>query len=59
MAQQKSTKKDKVGGGQLHMKLPPDLDKALRKVAEVERRTMHNLAQVLLYEALKARGVKL
>ena len=41
------------------MKLPPDLDKALRKVAEVERRTMHNLAQVLLYEALKARGVKL
>jgi hypothetical protein len=41
------------------MRLRPDIMEALQKQAEQEQRTDSNMGQVLISEALRARGVEL
>jgi hypothetical protein len=42
----------------IHLKLPAELWRLLRKMADKERRTQHNMGIVLLYEAIQLRQEK-
>jgi hypothetical protein len=59
MVQQKKQKTTKIYGKVFAMRLRTDIMKALREQAMKEQRTDSNMGQVLLSEALKARGVEL
>lgn len=59
MAQQKKHKVTKGHGKVFAMRLRLDIMEALHRQAEKEQRTDSNMGQVLLSEALKARGVEL
>lgn len=48
----------KVRGEVVHLKLPRDVYEAVRKIADTERRSIHNTTRLLIYEALKARTGK-
>jgi hypothetical protein len=57
MVQQKKQKKTKVYGKIFSMRLRLDIMNGLHEEAEREQRTDSNMGQVLISEALKARGV--
>jgi hypothetical protein len=59
MAQQKKQKVTKIHGKIFAMRLRLDIMQALHEQAVKEQRTDSNMGQVLLSEALKARGVEL
>lgn len=58
MVQQKKQKAAKVYGKVFAMRLRPDIMKSLHKQAKQEQRTDSNMGQVLITEALRARGVE-
>jgi hypothetical protein len=55
MPQKKKTKDDKVYGTIIATRLNPELVNTLRELAKKERRTLSNMVQVLLYEAVYTR----
>jgi hypothetical protein len=59
MMQQKKQRSTKVHGKVFAMRLRMDIMKALHEQAEQEQRTDSNMAQVLISEALKVRGIEL
>lgn len=58
MAQQKKQTTTKVNSTVFSIRLPMDLVEAIREQAKKEMRNAGNMGQVLIREALKARGVQ-